>query len=772
LCPAYAVTLYQPPNNRMKSIFTCLAVLLASVAPYAQSLLFNGSNNYVHLGNAASLRLTAFTLEAWIRPAGMGKTTNTGVGGIDAVPIIAKGRGEDDAPASLNMNYMLGLNASYKPVADFEEAAGKNRPLIGKTTLPVNTWTHVAVTYEPQTAVWCLYVNGALDASLDLGSNIYPASGSIQPAAIGAALNAQNLAQGFFNGRIDEVRIWNVARSATAIKETCKAQLTSGTGLVARYGFNERSGSTAPNAVAATGNGTLIKSPIWINGFNNSAPSLAAPRPANGSNVTSTNATLRVTANDTNNDKLQVSFYARRKKTSEKFAIILVPDTQNYTAEPQGLNGGANAFFKSQTAWIAKSRAARNIVYTGHLGDCVQNGDRYEKEWLRADTAMRAIEQPATTGLVQGIPYGICVGNHDQLPFGDPKGSTTFYNKYFGTARFSGRTYYGGHSGSNNDNHYQVVNSGGINLLIICPEYDLTSGFAAAGGTLDWMENIVKAHPGHKVIVLSHYVLKIDGTFTTQGSAIYNRLKQYPGFILMMGGHITQGDGEARRWDTYNGRTIHTIASDYQTRTKGGNGLLRILSFDPVNNNLSVQTYSPYTNTYETDSNSQFNLPVDLSTPENTFTRVQTITNIAPGGAASASYAVQQNGTYEWYATISDGEKTVKSAIWNFTTTYTATSVEIKDQELAMLPETAPASKALLVYPNPTNTATVNFSIAASEQQVQVFIYDYAGALVQSETCVLHNNKGSIAHRLRNGTYTFVVATKRERFANKIIVAR
>lgn len=37
----------------MKNIFTCLALLMASIASYAQSLLFNGNSKYVHLGTVA-----------------------------------------------------------------------------------------------------------------------------------------------------------------------------------------------------------------------------------------------------------------------------------------------------------------------------------------------------------------------------------------------------------------------------------------------------------------------------------------------------------------------------------------------------------------------------------------------------------------------------------------------------------------------------------------------------------------------------------------------
>lgn len=758
----------------MKSIFTCVAVLAAAAVCQAQSLLFDGASNYVHLGNPSALQLTAFTLEAWVRPAGAGQPAHTGVGGINAVPIIAKGRGEADAPANLNMNYLLGLDAANKPVADFEEAGGKNRPFVGKTSLPPNTWTHLAVSYEPQTAVWKLYINGNLDTARDMGTNMYPASTSMQPAAIGTALNSKGVAQGFFNGRIDEVRIWNGVRTAAAIKESYNRQLASGTGLVARYAFNEMGGTTAPNSIAATGHGTLVNEPLWTKGFNNGAPAVAQRSPAHESNTAGTQATLQAAVTDADNDKLEVGFFTRTQKTGEKFSIILLPDTQNYTAEPQGLGGGFALLFKNQTAWIARNRAALNIVYTGHLGDCVQNGDKYEKEWQRADTAMRTLEQPGTTGLAEGIPYGICVGNHDQFPFGDPKGSTAFYNQYFGEARFAGRSYYGGHMGGNNDNHYQVVNAGGINLLILCPEYDLTTGFAAAGGTLDWMENIANAYPNHKVIVLSHYVLKTDGTFTTQGSAIFNRLKAHPGFILMMGGHITQGEGEARRTDGHNGRAIHTLASDYQVRKNGGNGLLRILTFDPAANSMQVQTYSPYTNTFEEDSSSRFSLPVNLSTPEPAFERVQTVSNIAPGGTATAHFTVQQNKTYEWYATVSDGERTTKTAVWQFTTNYTATAAaKAISVPMVPLPETAlrPKNK-LLLYPNPDKDGMIHFSVAVPQRQVQVFVYNGAGLLVHSSTVTLSNNKGSIQHRLPSGTYTFVVAANKQSFASRIMISR
>ena len=100
----------------MKKFILLVNVLMLSSAlnTFSQSLSFNGSNNYVHLTNDTTLHLNSFTLEAWIKAGGTGTTTSTGSGGITAVPIITKGRGESDAPANLNMNYFLGIDANKK----------------------------------------------------------------------------------------------------------------------------------------------------------------------------------------------------------------------------------------------------------------------------------------------------------------------------------------------------------------------------------------------------------------------------------------------------------------------------------------------------------------------------------------------------------------------------------------------------------------------------------------------------------------------------------
>jgi hypothetical protein len=247
--------------------FLSLLMLIAVLSTFGQSLKFNGTNSYINLTNNAALHLTSFTLEAWIKPEGTGVTTTTGTGGITAVPIVAKGRTEADAPASININYFLGIDKNKKLTADFEQGSGTNYPVVGSTAIKDSVWTHVAVSYEPVSAAWKMYINGVLDMTKDLGSNITPANTSIQPAAIATAINSTGAPAGYFKGNIDEVRIWKVVRTGTEILNNYKRELTSGTGLVARYGLNEGSGTTATNSISASSNGKLVNNPQWTKGF-------------------------------------------------------------------------------------------------------------------------------------------------------------------------------------------------------------------------------------------------------------------------------------------------------------------------------------------------------------------------------------------------------------------------------------------------------------------------------------------------------------------------
>lgn len=101
------------------------------------------------------------------------------------------------------------------------------------------------------------------ETSLVVGS-FTPRDDGIQHAALGSALNSSGVAAGFFNGVLDEARIWNYARTQSQLQATINSDITSGSGLLGRWGLNEGSGTTAGNSIVTGPNGTLTNGPVRL----------------------------------------------------------------------------------------------------------------------------------------------------------------------------------------------------------------------------------------------------------------------------------------------------------------------------------------------------------------------------------------------------------------------------------------------------------------------------------------------------------------------------
>ncbi|MEP7378988.1 MAG: LamG-like jellyroll fold domain-containing protein, partial [Chloroflexota bacterium] len=255
--------------------------------PAAGSALdFDGTNDYVTFGPAADAGVSSFTIEAWFRRDGPGVAvaTSGGSGGITAIPILTKGASEADG-SNLDMNYFLGIRSSDNVLAaDFEDSAtGANHAVAGSTAITSGVWHHAAATFNGTT--WRLYLDGVLDATLNIGS-FTPRSDSIQHAALATTLNSTGQPAGYFNGVIDEARVWNVARSQGQIATARDLQLTSGTGLVARWGLNEGTGNAVANSISGGSAGTALNGPIWVPGAPFAAGTDPAPAPPGGLTAT------------------------------------------------------------------------------------------------------------------------------------------------------------------------------------------------------------------------------------------------------------------------------------------------------------------------------------------------------------------------------------------------------------------------------------------------------------------------------------------------------
>lgn len=420
-----------------------------------------------------------------------------------------------------------------------------------------------------------------------------------------------------------------------------------------------------PPALQTPGGGTEpVASFVFI-------PSIAATQfsPADEATGVGASPTLSVSVPNPIDGNLTVTFYGRplpiAQNTNQDFTLAVLPDTQFYSAT---LHGGVPAMFQSQTDWLISHRTNLNLAFVSHLGDITQNGQNggNNVEWRVATNAMYRLENPVTTLLTNGIPYGLGVGNHDQSPIGTgDTGNSSFFNQFFGVEHFIGYDYYGGHYGTNNNNSFEFFNAGGMDFIIIHLEYDTTPSTAV----LAWANDLLKTYPNHRAIVTSHWIVNtgFDATFSAQGKAIYDTLKPNANFFLMVCGHI---GGEGQRTDLYQGHAVYSILTDYQSRTNGGNGWMRYYTFSPSNNVIRAFTYSPWLNKYETDADSQFTLPYDMNPPGATSAPIQPLaTNVvSSSNLVSCVWPGLTNGvTYEWYVTVrDDAGNTATTATWRF----------------------------------------------------------------------------------------------------------
>ncbi|MBO2012488.1 LamG-like jellyroll fold domain-containing protein [Hymenobacter negativus] len=234
----------------------------SGLTPPGNALAFDGSDDYVALLNTTPVPTgnSTYTLEAWIKPNAMGVYGiigwgNWGVGNqVNALRL---------SPTGI-INYWWGPD------------------LVVTTPDLSGHWHHVAATFDGTTRT--IFLDGVAVGSDTPGSHTVPSPSNLR---IGSTNNGE-----YFNGSIDEVRIWNVARSAAQMKAAYTSwPALPQAGLVAAYDFDAgtaggaNSGqATLPDRTTNYQDGTLNNFSLasgnttsnWVESYALVVPTLAA----------------------------------------------------------------------------------------------------------------------------------------------------------------------------------------------------------------------------------------------------------------------------------------------------------------------------------------------------------------------------------------------------------------------------------------------------------------------------------------------------------------
>lgn len=213
-----------------------------------QALDFDGTDDYVNLGDVIE-SFTTYTTEAWVYWRGPGQTYSEMCSKEKVVSFAIRDQG----------------SGIYKMACNFGNGSSWGTEVISTTSIPTNQWVHLAATRDGPGNVH-LYINGIQDASTVVNSS---SGGNTENRGIGTKPVGAGI-EGPFNGRIDEVRMWNTARTADQIREDMMCTLAGNeTGLMAYYRMDYRDGNTlydnSNNVIPLNGTLTNMSSPsCWV----------------------------------------------------------------------------------------------------------------------------------------------------------------------------------------------------------------------------------------------------------------------------------------------------------------------------------------------------------------------------------------------------------------------------------------------------------------------------------------------------------------------------
>ena len=214
------------------------------------ALLFNSENSIASCPAAPGLNFVdKFTIEAWINPVTWGE--------------LGYGQIIDKNHISLYLINKHPLYPDSSLALKIVHANGKkSRSITPVNSITLNEWQHIAVSFDTA-AVVKMYING-IEQEVEQRTAPYDsiADNSADDLIIG---NSPDL-DVTFDGIIDEVRIWNIVRTAEEIQANINTYLLGDEpGLAAYWRMDEGSGETILDRSANGNDGTVIDA-LWREG--------------------------------------------------------------------------------------------------------------------------------------------------------------------------------------------------------------------------------------------------------------------------------------------------------------------------------------------------------------------------------------------------------------------------------------------------------------------------------------------------------------------------
>ena len=203
------------PGDRIQ-----ITVQVNSTTP-ATHLHFDGVNDYIEIPKTFT---SDFTIEYWLKTAATGDTGSQWWNGNSIV---------DNEVPGINSDFGTSLNGNKLAFGIGNPDGVPDTTNFSTSNVNNGLWNHVAVTWSQTTGLMQLYINGVLESSTISNTNPRTASNLIN-------IGKSNIPGKYFQGNINELRIWNTVKTLNEINLTKDCELLGNeASLNTYYKFNQ-----------------------------------------------------------------------------------------------------------------------------------------------------------------------------------------------------------------------------------------------------------------------------------------------------------------------------------------------------------------------------------------------------------------------------------------------------------------------------------------------------------------------------------------------------
>lgn len=308
--------------------------------------------------------------------------------------------------------------------------------------------------------------------------------------------------------------------------------------------------------------------------------------------------------------------------TEGSWSFVVIPDSQFLIEDDTN--------WANQIYWLTNNHEVYDIQAILHVGDMVDDANLIA-QWTRATNYL------SLSTNCGNIPFLPVPGNHDYY------GSTIDYWRTNGvtTNWLNSRSWFnGGYLDGEVVNNYYITKSlGGRDYVFIGLDY------FPSNAVVTWAAGVLAAYSNHWAIIWTHSFLTESGTLVTTNDAHsptwYGYSGRFNGFdlwhtmlktnnnvLMIFCGHdinLMANSSGRSRLDLVadDGHVAHAFFQNWQQNADRA-GRLVIYTVDHTKNLLSSRIYAPGPDTWYTDSQSQYSIPLVTSTPEDPWLRWQT----------------------------------------------------------------------------------------------------------------------------------------------------